>query len=86
VTDHFQACARCGQTVITRGDVPMCGVCADRARAPQGETVRLFEPAPAQLPGQLNLSGRRERFNLAGSFNARHGLAHQPGDDFYGLS
>jgi hypothetical protein len=24
-------------------------------RAPQGEAVRLFTPAPAQLPGQLNL-------------------------------
>lgn len=75
--DHFKACARCGQTVITRADVPVCGVCADLARAPQGETVRLFEPAPAQVPGQLN---------LAGSFNADHGLAHLPGDDFYGLS
>jgi hypothetical protein len=29
--------------------------CRDLARAPQGEAVRLFTPAPAQLPGQLNL-------------------------------
>jgi hypothetical protein len=52
--DHFKACARCGQTVITRAETPVCGVCADLARAPQGETVRLFEPAPVQMPGQLN--------------------------------
>ena len=25
------------------------------AHAPQGEAVRLFEPAPAQMPGQLAL-------------------------------
>jgi hypothetical protein len=32
-----------------------CDACRDLARAPQGEAVRLFTPAPAQLPGQLNL-------------------------------
>ena len=25
--DHFKACARCGQTVITRAEIPMCGTC-----------------------------------------------------------
>jgi hypothetical protein len=32
-----------------------CDACRDLTRAPQGEAVRLFTPAPAQLPGQLNL-------------------------------
>ena len=53
-TDHFKACARCGQTVITRADVPMCATCKAIAARPQGETVRLFEPAPTQLEGQMS--------------------------------
>jgi hypothetical protein len=32
-----------------------CDPCVARMRAPQGETVKLFEPAAAQLPGQLSL-------------------------------
>jgi hypothetical protein len=48
---------RCGQhAVALEAAAPrVCGACRDLARAPQGETVRLFTPAPAQLPGQLNL-------------------------------
>jgi hypothetical protein len=53
--DHFKTCARCGQVVITRAEVPKCQVCREIERRPQGEAVRLFTPAPAQLPGQLNL-------------------------------
>lgn len=53
MTDHFKACARCGQTVISREEAPTCETCRKVAREPQGETVRLFEPAPAQMPGQL---------------------------------
>lgn len=52
MSDHFKACHRCGQTVITRADVATCDTCRKLERAPQGERVRLFEPAPEQLPGQ----------------------------------
>jgi hypothetical protein len=45
-------CPRCGQMSTAAG---VCAPCRDLARAPQGEAVRLFTPAPAQLPGQLNL-------------------------------
>jgi hypothetical protein len=47
-------------------DMPCCAdedACyARRLRddaAPQGETVRLFEPAPAQMPGQTSMGARR---------------------------
>jgi hypothetical protein len=33
----------------------VCVACRTTDRAPQGETVRLFEPAPIQVPGQLAL-------------------------------
>ena len=41
-------------------EAQLCGThgrldCARCSREPQGEAVRLFEPAPAQLPGQLSL-------------------------------
>jgi hypothetical protein len=52
---HFHDCARCGQVVITRAAVPMCETCQKLARAPQGEPMRLFTPAPTQLAGQLTL-------------------------------
>jgi hypothetical protein len=42
-------CTRCGQLSDTAGP---CATCRASAREPQGETVRLFEPAPAQLEGQ----------------------------------
>jgi hypothetical protein len=48
-----QACPRCGQTGAMCGEV--CITCRAVDREPQGETVRLFEPAPTQIPGQLNL-------------------------------
>jgi hypothetical protein len=60
-------CTECRQTTIPprlvestdRGGIytvpARCERCRDLARAPQGEAVRLFTPAPAQLPGQLNL-------------------------------
>jgi predicted RNA-binding Zn-ribbon protein involved in translation (DUF1610 family) len=53
--DHFHPCSRCGQTVITRADPPVCETCRRLERRSQGETVRLFEPAPNQIPGQLAL-------------------------------
>lgn len=44
-------CPRCGQ----RGGETVCPPCRKLEREPQGETVRLFEPAPTQLEGQLTL-------------------------------
>jgi len=32
-----------------------CRPCRDAEHEPQGDVVRLFEPAPAQLEGQLTL-------------------------------
>jgi hypothetical protein len=50
-------CARCGQlgavTDLTNGRV--CQACHAQDRQPQGEAMRLFAPAPNQIPGQLNL-------------------------------
>lgn len=43
----------CGQLALT--DTGRCAACVMADRAPQGETVRLFEPAPAQLAGQQGL-------------------------------
>lgn len=54
-TSHFHSCARCGQVVITRADPPICETCRKVEREPQGEAVRLFTPAPAQIAGQLAL-------------------------------
>jgi hypothetical protein len=34
-------------------ECPRCNACQQQDRAPQGETVRLFEPAPVQMPGQI---------------------------------
>lgn len=55
--DH--SCARCGQSALegrtvayAPGEGFVCNVCLAADRAPQGEAVRLFTPAPAQLPGQ----------------------------------
>jgi hypothetical protein len=59
--EPIHECLRCGQRpapIIETRCGPFCGycdACRDLARAPQGEAVRLFTPAPAQLPGQLNL-------------------------------
>jgi hypothetical protein len=53
--NDFHPCVRCGQTVITRDDVPRCETCKRLERAPQGEATRLFTPAPNQIPGQLAL-------------------------------
>jgi hypothetical protein len=47
---------RCGQRIaVPPAHVHLCATCVAALRAPQGETVKLFEPAPAQLPGQLSL-------------------------------
>ena len=43
---------RCGQL---SGDERVCDSCRDLEREPQGETVRLFQPAPAQIPGQASM-------------------------------
>jgi hypothetical protein len=58
--DHFKSCSRCGQAVITRAEVPMCATCRAVDHEPQGEAVRLFTPAPAQMPGQLGFGVSRE--------------------------
>lgn len=51
-------CTRCGQVSITRATPNVCRTCVAalerQARVPQGETVKLFEPAPAQIRGQLS--------------------------------
>lgn len=47
------ACHRCGQWAILAGDV--CQPCRAQDRQPQGEAMRLFTPAPNQIPGQLAL-------------------------------
>jgi hypothetical protein len=44
-------CPRCGARFL--GLPRLCNACQQLDREPQGETVRLFEPAPAQMPGQL---------------------------------
>jgi hypothetical protein len=56
-------CSRCKQFAVPGAtvrdqpaDQPLaCETCRAADRAPQGETVKLFEPSPAQLPGQLSL-------------------------------
>jgi len=52
-------CQKCGQVRFPQSySLPYtCGRCLERERAPQGETVRLFEPAPNQMPGQLAMPG-----------------------------
>lgn len=47
-------CPRCGQLAATPAAGP-CDACRARERERQGEPVQLFEPPPAQLPGQLDL-------------------------------
>jgi hypothetical protein len=46
------ACPRCEQLSDVQG---LCPRCVALDREPQGESVRLFQPAPTQLPGQLAL-------------------------------
>jgi hypothetical protein len=48
-----EPCPRCGQTGTMCGEV--CMNCRKLDRKPQGEVVRLFTPAPNQIPGQLSL-------------------------------
>jgi hypothetical protein len=62
-------CPGCGQLQELEGPCPRC---CDVDRAPQGETVRLFEPAPAPkpMPGQIILVGA-DRDGL-------YGDAHSP--------
>lgn len=54
-------CSRCGQrhavALAGAGQIPpnICEPCQQQDRKPQGEAVRLFEPAPNQIPGQLAL-------------------------------
>jgi hypothetical protein len=56
MTDHFHECVRCGQVVITRHDPPVCQTCRKlERREAEGESMRLFEPAPTQITGQLGL-------------------------------
>lgn len=55
-TDHEPrlpyACRGCGQLQDHLG---LCPRCHGLEREPQGQAVRLFEPAPTQIPGQLGL-------------------------------
>lgn len=45
------SCPRCGQT----GSPDVCARCLELERAPQGHAIRLFEPAPTPMAGQLEL-------------------------------
>ena len=49
------ACPVCGILTLTAADdfPTVCEGCQDRARESQGEAMRLFAPAPSQIPGQL---------------------------------
>jgi hypothetical protein len=49
-----RTCVKCGQLTLTSAD-PLCDQCYDALREPQGESMRLFTPAPTQLDGQLSL-------------------------------
>lgn len=48
-------CPRCHQTRAVSRDDTVCIVCRYLEHEPQGDVVRLFEPAPAVMPGQLAL-------------------------------
>jgi hypothetical protein len=52
--DPAMTCTRCGQASITRQTPNVCETCKAVERRKQGETVRLFEPAPTQMPGQMS--------------------------------
>jgi hypothetical protein len=45
-------CPRCAQMSDVAG---VCQACRGLERVPQGEAVRLFTPAPTEIPGQLAL-------------------------------
>lgn len=47
-------CQKCGQVRFPQSyTLPFtCQKCREAEHAPQGEAVRLFEPAPNQVPGQ----------------------------------
>lgn len=91
--DHLYTCQRCGQARIPArlveptpcGGVytvpPYCDQCAAQDRAPQGETVRLFEPAPTQLPGQTfferhgrEMNSDEQRADRWARLDARNGI------------
>lgn len=52
-------CEKCGQTCIADGAWSIRGYCATcrHGGAERHETVRLFEPPPAPMAGQLELGG-----------------------------
>jgi len=63
------ACRRCGQVMAVCDKCPvsvnakscpcgraLCAACDAFDREPQGEAMRLFVPAPSQIPGQLGLA------------------------------
>lgn len=47
-----RSCGTCGQLQVTAG---ACDACQTLEREPQGDAVKLFEPAPEQMPGQLGM-------------------------------
>jgi hypothetical protein len=52
-TTFRTCCADCGPLGATIGP---CDACRASDRAPQGEAVRLFTPAPATMPGQTGMA------------------------------
>lgn len=52
--DAFSAsCYECGQVKADPRPFGACPACLEAQRLPQGQAVRLFEPAPTQLEGQM---------------------------------
>lgn len=53
-------CPRCGALLLPFEDANpgapvLCEACRDRDRLAEWDAIRLFEPAPEQVPGQLEL-------------------------------
>lgn len=49
------SCFKCGQVKQDPRPFGACPSCLEAQRKPQGEPVRLFEPAPTQITGQQGM-------------------------------
>lgn len=57
-TTYPVVCEKCGTVAIATivdGARLVCSPCQQQDRAPQGEAMRLFAPAPTQITGQLSM-------------------------------
>jgi hypothetical protein len=66
MTRYTRVCVRCWQDCafpiqeldLSKPPVPhVCDACRALDRAPQGEAMNLFTPAPTQMAGQTHLEG-----------------------------